>query len=113
VWFPGVPSDVGGGYPENETGLSDIALNWMLEKAQNCNLNFDSISVNPNPMAMIHESYRGFYTLMYKHFRPISLVEKEKGNTNESLHPSIVERYKNDINYRPKNLVDYFNQDPL
>jgi uncharacterized protein (DUF2235 family) len=30
-WFPGVHSDVGGGYPE--TALSDIALDWMAGRA--------------------------------------------------------------------------------
>jgi len=31
VWFAGVHSNVGGGYPR--TGLSDVALQWMLTKA--------------------------------------------------------------------------------
>jgi uncharacterized protein (DUF2235 family) len=31
VWFPGVHSDVGGGY--RETGLSDLALDWMIKEA--------------------------------------------------------------------------------
>lgn len=31
VWFPGVHSDVGGGY--EETGLSDVALEWMLQES--------------------------------------------------------------------------------
>jgi len=31
VWFPGVHSDVGGGY--DETGLSDVALEWMLRES--------------------------------------------------------------------------------
>jgi uncharacterized protein (DUF2235 family) len=30
VWFAGVHADIGGGYPENESRLSDITLNWML-----------------------------------------------------------------------------------
>ncbi len=34
VWFPGVHSDVGGGYPEAQSGLSKNALRWMLEEAQ-------------------------------------------------------------------------------
>jgi uncharacterized protein (DUF2235 family) len=31
VWFAGVHSDVGGGYPES--GLSDLALDWMVQEA--------------------------------------------------------------------------------
>src|SRR4029077_3634794 len=30
IWFPGNHADIGGGYPENESRLSDTALKWML-----------------------------------------------------------------------------------
>jgi hypothetical protein len=30
VWFVGVHSDIGGSYPENTSGLSKIALEWMM-----------------------------------------------------------------------------------
>lgn len=33
VWFSGNHSDIGGSYPENESRLSDIALEWMLRWA--------------------------------------------------------------------------------
>ncbi len=110
VWFTGVHSDVGGGYPENESGLSDLSLQWMLEKAQGCNLNFNSISLSPDPLGLIHESYRGFYTLLARYFRPIAIPQTKKVDTHESLHPSVEIRYRKDTRYRPKNLVDYFNQ---
>jgi uncharacterized protein (DUF2235 family) len=32
VWFTGAHSDVGGGYPSTECGLSDVALDWMMRK---------------------------------------------------------------------------------
>jgi len=105
VWFPGVHSDVGGGYPE--TGLSDIALQWMLEKAKSCNLNFNAISTNPDPIAKMHETYTGFYKLQSQLFRPIGKIDPKEGNTNESLHPSVMERHKKDASYRPQNLVEY------
>ncbi len=38
VWFPGVHSDVGGGY--NNDGLSDIALSYMLDQASLFGLRF-------------------------------------------------------------------------
>lgn len=31
IWFAGNHADVGGSYPENESGLSDITLRWMVE----------------------------------------------------------------------------------
>lgn len=113
VWFPGVHSDVGGGFPETESGLSDIALQWMLEKAQSCKLSFDPFAVNPDALAKMHESYEGFYKLQKKFFRPIKLSDPQKGNTNEFLHASVEERYKNDATYRPKNLVDYYKRNAL
>jgi uncharacterized protein (DUF2235 family) len=33
VWFAGVHADVGGSYPERESGLAQIALQWMVEEA--------------------------------------------------------------------------------
>lgn len=36
VWFSGVHCDIGGGYPE--TGLADITLSWMMNKAKNLGL---------------------------------------------------------------------------
>ncbi len=33
VWFAGVHSDVGGGYPECESGLAKLSLQWMLREA--------------------------------------------------------------------------------
>jgi uncharacterized protein (DUF2235 family) len=35
VLFPGAHADVGGGYPEKESGLSDIAADWMLRQLGN------------------------------------------------------------------------------
>ncbi len=98
VWFPGVHSDVGGGYPQNESGLSDISLKWMLEKAQSCSLKFNNIEMNPDSMAKKHESYRGFYKLGKQNVRTMGAGK----STNESLHPSALERYNKDETYRPK-----------
>jgi uncharacterized protein (DUF2235 family) len=33
VWFAGVHSDIGGGYPEAESGLAKFPLAWMIEQA--------------------------------------------------------------------------------
>ncbi|HLZ04505.1 MAG TPA: DUF2235 domain-containing protein [Bradyrhizobium sp.] len=41
IWFPGVHCDVGGGYPEDKSGLSVIALKWMTEKAEAAGLIID------------------------------------------------------------------------
>jgi uncharacterized protein (DUF2235 family) len=68
VWFPGVHSDVGGGYPEPESGLSKISLQWMLDEAAQAGLllNKDSVDLilgrrgqgyaQPDPNACLHNS---------------------------------------------------------
>jgi uncharacterized protein (DUF2235 family) len=33
VWFSGVHADIGGGYPESESGLSKFPLLWMIDEA--------------------------------------------------------------------------------
>lgn len=34
VWFSGVHSDIGGGYPEGESGAAKIPLKWMFKEAE-------------------------------------------------------------------------------
>jgi uncharacterized protein (DUF2235 family) len=75
VWFPGVHSDVGGGYPEPESGLSKIALQWMLAEAIEAGLLVDPRQMElvlgksgggyapPDPKAVMHESLKGFWWL--------------------------------------------------
>jgi uncharacterized protein (DUF2235 family) len=41
VWFAGVHSDIGGGYPEAESGLSKITLQWMARESGTAGLIFD------------------------------------------------------------------------
>jgi uncharacterized protein (DUF2235 family) len=43
VWFPGVHSDVGGGYDQSE--LSDITLSWMMHRATENGLKFSAQAV--------------------------------------------------------------------
>ncbi len=106
MWFVGVHSDIGGGYPES--GLSDISLKWMLEKAESCRLHFNDIPMAPNPMGTKHESLNGFYHLAGSFHRPITLTISAVDETCEMLHPSVFERYNQDPTYRPKNLDQLF-----
>lgn len=38
VWFAGVHGDIGGGYPETESGLSKYPLEWMIKEAESLGL---------------------------------------------------------------------------
>jgi uncharacterized protein (DUF2235 family) len=55
LWFPGAHSDVGGSYPE--IGLSDGALEWMLEEAQAKGLrpSLDADDPLPDPRQKAHD----------------------------------------------------------
>lgn len=46
VWFAGVHADIGGGYPEKESGLSKYPLIWMIEEAAKSGLQFTTSNVN-------------------------------------------------------------------
>lgn len=49
-WFRGVHSDVGGGYEDGESGLSDSALEWMIEEAHALHLFDDPNRTKPPVM---------------------------------------------------------------
>ena len=46
VWFAGVHSDIGGGYPEEESAISKYPLIWMIEEAVAHGLTVDRRTVN-------------------------------------------------------------------
>ncbi|MDQ2081514.1 DUF2235 domain-containing protein [Xanthobacteraceae bacterium Astr-EGSB] len=46
VWFAGVHADIGGGYPEQESGLSKFPLLWMINEAIKHGLAVNSQTVN-------------------------------------------------------------------
>lgn len=46
VWFAGVHADIGGGYPEKESGLSKFPLLWMIDEAVKHGLSVNRQTVN-------------------------------------------------------------------
>jgi uncharacterized protein (DUF2235 family) len=61
VWFPGMHSDVGGGYPRGS--LARVTLDWMMAKAYDEGLRFDPKSVDAvrsemNWLGPMHDSRR-------------------------------------------------------
>ncbi|MBC7800820.1 MAG: DUF2235 domain-containing protein [Gemmatimonadaceae bacterium] len=70
VWFPGVHSDVGGGYPDAEGRLSDMALEWMVDEGTCAGLDVDPDKVaalvgpgGARPGAPMHRSLKGLWWL--------------------------------------------------
>lgn len=103
VWFSGVHSDVGGGYPDH--GLGDVALRWMADQATRAGLDV-SPDAEPDGLAPQHESYKSFYRLTRPRAR--TLLGTEGGAVAESAW----RRMRELPGYHPANLRAYLETDP-
>jgi uncharacterized protein (DUF2235 family) len=136
VWFAGVHADVGGGYKEAESGLSQITFEWMAREAQAGGLIMDQkilaiqLGREPSPVGtfhskpdsngIIHKSLCGFWWI-------IELLPRKTWNAaekrmswswgpakprhigeNPSVHISVTERKRQVIDYTPVNLPKVF-----
>lgn len=107
LWFAGNHSDIGGSYPENESRLSDVALDWIVSVAAEVGMHYDPsvLQCDPDALGMQHdETKAGVFKFAQKRKRDI----KE----DAPLHPSVLDRfdasdvlqYDTIAPYRPKNL---------
>lgn len=109
AWFPGAHSNVGGGYADS--GISDIALNWMKARAEECGLEFDrhvleTLQLQPNPNGKIVNSRTPLYWISRKYYRPIGA----EARTRESLAPEVKERLRVKNFYEPRNLREFLSR---
>lgn len=102
VWFPGVHSDVGGGYPHS--GLSDIALAWMVDEinALGTGLKLDIANLGsdyaPDALADRHEEATGMaWKLRPRRPRQIG--------PDATLAPAVLARLAQRPDYRPEALL--------
>jgi uncharacterized protein (DUF2235 family) len=86
IWFPGVHSDIGGGYAG--TGLSDLAFRWIATRASDCGLELKPGVLSRyagDCLGELHDSMTWFYRLMGIHIRPIRKELRDE-ETGEVLH---------------------------
>ncbi len=122
VWFAGVHSDVGGGYPDPR--LADIALLWMVEQAMAHGLAFKSEwfrrtaspdkdrresgeDVRPDALGEKHDSM----SLLYRAMKPL---DRRLEDAPDSTAASSA-RLRLDTagaRYHPKTLRDYLTEHP-
>jgi uncharacterized protein (DUF2235 family) len=104
VWFPGVHSNIGGGYPDQ--GLSDITLNWMVNKAKQTGLGFEKKyleeQVKPDAAGTLYNSKVFPFSLLPDALRAVC----KNPLANESIHPAAFERMRLVPDYQPKNLLE-------
>lgn len=120
LWFAGVHGDIGGGYPEGESGLAKVPLKWMIEQTSLTGLHYRTQTVStivttanrekgyvpPDGMAPRHESMNWAWAIL--EFLPrrraacstrpslfgitIPLFERRRIPERAWLHGSVIER---------------------
>jgi uncharacterized protein (DUF2235 family) len=119
VWFSGSHSDVGGG--SGSSGLPDLSLAWMFEKAEQAGLAFDDDArradpLQPRPNAKLNFVERGgyWYFLFGVRDRAVGLKTPQPGQPAELEDPTqqiadaVRTRWRQLSDYRPRNLNRYF-----
>jgi hypothetical protein len=120
VWFAGVHSDIGGGYPD--PALAEIPLSWMAERARESGLVFEpghfqrssgkidpeerqlGARIAPHPLGGITKSRKGFYRWLPRHRR--ELIDPD-GSRCSTVASSAVWRRQAKPEYAPANLERY------
>jgi type VI secretion system (T6SS) phospholipase Tle1-like effector len=119
VWFAGNHSDIGGSYPENESRLSDISLQWMAEivntklpEEARVHVQSNLLQCFPSSDGMMHDELMAGVGSHHLHLfvRGDRLVDP--GGT---LHPTVIDRLKmktvrNFVGfgpYQPKSLTEH------
>lgn len=100
-WFPGVHSDIGGGYEERK--LSDLTLNWMLSRLRDvAHLHIPlTIDTTGNIDAPGHDERTGFGILWQPAQRTLAVEARD----NAALCADIERRYQDAVPaYRPNPL---------
>lgn len=125
MWFPGVHSNVGGGYPDRS--LADVSLQWMVQKAKDAGLAFDQSVENYHPLEPYHKgkiekSRKGIYRILKPHHRVIGKSEKiirEEGVTDQGkdptqqVHQSALDRWDKDSDDCPPELAEYLKRQEM
>ena len=104
AWFPGVHSNVGGGYKPD--GLANEALHWLVSKAVSVGLDVDQSYLahfEPHFDSVLNDSMSMKYRLMGPGTRTIG----DYAEHGECVHKSVVDRMADaKSEYAPKNLTD-------
>lgn len=117
VWFAGVHSDVGGGYPDR--GLADITFAWMANRAADAGIEFDDGYLthvmrldldhpaqidDANYKAPLHTSRTAAYLATPPHTRPIG---SDPSHCESVWHTAARRANEPALDYHPENLVEY------
>lgn len=112
VWFAGVHSNVGGGYPKDEMAL--VSLNWMMAKARGQGVEFigdlwEGYRREANVHSKLYDSRAGL-AAYYRYLpRDIKKICLDQGIPQAKIHVSVFDRIQRATEgYAPFNLPDDF-----
>lgn len=122
VWFSGVHSNIGGGYPKNQ--LSRVTLGWMIEQVKlaetrlalppSQHLRFepveiDSISREKDPHGRLYNSRSGSAAAFRFLPRDMEEIRHSYTEAKAEIHPAVFDRImQNTDGYSPHNLTEAF-----
>jgi uncharacterized protein (DUF2235 family) len=137
VWFAGAHCDVGGGYPEPKSGLSKIALEWMVAEARAAGLLVNQHELDrilgrsgagiarPDPAATLHNSLKWWWwaELIPRRYTSLRSAERKKKwkiplgrrrfiADGSLIHESVSQRMKTLPCYNPPNLPTTYTIEP-
>jgi uncharacterized protein (DUF2235 family) len=98
VWFVGAHSDVGGGYPADECGLSDIALNWMMGNFQSAGVLLANPLVHEPDLSPCNQAFHKPWTSPPFNIGP----SQRKQHPRDVFDTSVQERWNRDADYQKR-----------
>jgi uncharacterized protein (DUF2235 family) len=110
IWFAGMHSDVGGGYPDNAVALDPLV--WMADEARAAGLSFDKGLIDRYragryPQALIHDSRAGMAS--FYRYTPRYTDHDEADGKPPVLHSSAEAKMRHGANgYTPLILPEAF-----
>jgi uncharacterized protein (DUF2235 family) len=126
VWFSGNHADIGGGYHENESRLSDVALKWMLACVSTTpnGIKYDSsvLRLHADPAGIQHDEVKAGFGIITnllgitwsEAHRKLPKIENSEFS-DAAMHRSVYERFDMDEvpiydamkKYRPVTLANH------
>lgn len=102
AWFPGVHSNVGGGYRPD--GLANEALHWIVEKAEALGLKFDEEFLG-HYLPCFNSTLNDSMSMMYRIMGPIDREVAAHPEDGEVVHQAALDRLgMKELGYGPDSL---------
>ena len=111
VWFFGTHSDVGGGY--QNTYISGVSLNWMLDEIRDYNLLPENASVYENYLDKTNDPRRGIFKLFYpnKSRKLVYFTSRQNYRDRKlKIHKSVLDRLEYMVKTNEITLLEFFGE---